>query len=134
MPTTASELDGAVLFPTSIVDVTVRKKGEEAMQGQEAEVELIVERTPVMLTRCTRDLRYRYVSRAYADLMGRKQEEMAGKPIAEVLGKYGLAKMRPYVERVLSGETVTYENVIPSKNGQHFLSATYVPDKNDSGE
>src|SRR5262245_27761350 len=134
MPTTASELDGAVLFQTSIVDVTAHKKAEAAIQEKEAELELIVTQTPFMLTRCTRDLRYRYVSRAYADLMGRKQEEMAGKPIAEVLGKYGLAKIRPYVERVLSGETVTYETLVPSKNGKHFLSATYVPDKNERGE
>src|SRR5262245_23793806 len=134
IPTTASESDGAMLFQNSIVDLTAHKKAEAVIQEKEAELELIVTQTPFMLTRCTRDLRYRYVSRAYADLMGRKQEQMAGKPIVEVLGRYGLAKIRPFVERVLSGETVSYEMLIPAKNGQHFLSATYVPDKNDSGE
>src|SRR5215471_17954493 len=134
IPTTASEHDGARLFQTSIVDLTAHKKAEAAIQEKEAELELIVTQTPFMLTRCTRDLRYRYVSRAYADLLGKNQEELAGKPITEVLGRYGFARIRPYVERVLSGETVTYEKLIPSKNGQHFLSATYVPDRNERGE
>jgi PAS domain S-box-containing protein len=66
--------------------------------------------------------------------MGRKQEQLAGKPISSVLGKHGLAKIRPYVERVLSGETVTFEQLIPCKKGNHFLSETYVPDKNEQGE
>jgi PAS domain S-box-containing protein len=134
MPTAASEQDGAMLFQTSIVDLTAHKQAELAIQEKEAELELIVTQTPFMLTRCTRDLRYRYVSRAYADLMGRKQEELAGTPIVEVLGKYGLAKIRPYVERVLAGETVTYEEAVPARNGKHFLSATYVPEKNERGE
>ena len=134
MPTAASEQNGAALFQTSIVDLTTHKKAEIAIQEKEAELELIVTQTPFMLTRCTRDMRYRYVSRAYADLMGRKQEQLAGKPMVEVLGKSGLAKIRPYVERVLSGETVSYEQVVPAKNGNHFLSATYVPDKNEHGE
>src|SRR5262245_37803040 len=134
IPTTASQRDGATLFQTSIVDLTAHKKAEAAIQEKERELELIVTQTPFMLTRCTRDLRYRYVSRAYADLMGRKQQEIAGRPIVEVLGKHGLAKIRPYVERVLSGETVSYEQLVPSKRGQNFLSATYVPDKNDRGE
>jgi PAS domain S-box-containing protein len=134
IPTTASEQNGAKLFQTSIVDLTAHKKAEATIQEKETELELIVTQTPFMLTRCTRDLRYRYVSRAYADLMGKKQQEIAGRPIVEVLGKQGLAKIRPYAERVLSGETVSYEQLVPSKRGQHFLSATYVPDKNDRGE
>jgi len=134
MPTTASEYDGAVLFQTSIVDLTAHKKAEAALQEKEAELELIVTQTPFMLTRCSRDLRYRYVSRAYADLVGIRQEEIAGKPMVDVLGKHGFARIRPYVERVLSGETVSYEKIMPSKGGQRILSATYVPDKNDRGE
>jgi len=134
MPIDAMEKDGAMLFQTSIVDLTERKKAEAAIREKEAELELIVTQTPFMLIRCTRDLRYRYVSRAYAELMGRKQQDLAGKPIVEFLGKYGLEKIRPYVERVLLGETVSYEQLVPSRNGQHFLTATYVPDKNESGE
>ena len=135
MPTAASEKDGALLFQTSIVDLTTRKKAETAIQEKEAELELIITQTPFMLTRCTHDLRYRYVSRAYAAIFNRKPEDIAGKSMAEIIGKEGLATIRPYIDRVLSGETVTYEKVVPFKGaGRHFLQATYVPDKNERGE
>src|SRR5262249_10423377 len=60
IPTTATEQDGATLFQTSIVDLTAHKKAEAIIQEKETELELIVTQTPFMLTRCTRDLRYRY--------------------------------------------------------------------------
>jgi PAS domain S-box-containing protein len=130
-----SRLNGRVEFHTSIVDRTERKIAEEALREKEAELELIITQTPFMLTRCTRDLRYRYVSRAYADMLGRKQEHIAGKSIVATIGARAFAAIRPYVDRVLSGQTVTYEAIIPFKRaGPHFLSVTYVPDKNERGE
>jgi PAS domain S-box-containing protein len=135
IPIVKSLIDGGTAFQTSIVDLTERKLSEEALQEKEAELELIITRTPFMLTRCTRDLRYQYVSRAYAEMLGRPQEDIAGEPIVHIMGKKALAAIGPYVERVLSGETVTYEAIVPFKDaGPHFLSVTYVPDKNEQGE
>src|SRR5215472_5748717 len=108
-PVAASVHNGALLYQTAIIDLTERKAAEAALREKEAELELIVTQTPFMLTRCSRNLRYRYVSRAYAEMLGRKPEEIAGKPIVEIMGEKGLATIRRYVERVLSGETVTYE-------------------------
>jgi PAS domain S-box-containing protein len=135
MPTSASEQDGAVLFQTSIVDLTTRKKAEAAIQEKEEELERIITQTPFMLARCARDLRYRYVSQAYADMFGYKPEQFLGKSIVATIGAKALATIRPYIDRVLAGETVTYETIIPYKEiGPHFLGVTYVPDKNERGE
>ena len=59
-----------------------------------------------MLVRCSRDLRYRFVSRAYAKLIGRQPEEVIGKSIAEVLGEEGFAAIQPHVEAALEGRSV----------------------------
>lgn len=115
-------------------DVTARKKAELTLREKEAELELIVTQTPFMLTRCTRDFRYRYVSRAYAKMVGCKPEEIAGKTIAQIMGDKALATIRPYLERVLSGETVTYEAIVPFLNQSRFLHGVYVPDRNERGE
>ena len=124
-----------VVFHTSIVDLTERKTAEKSLQEKEEELERIITQTPFMLARCGRDLRYRYVSRAYADMFGWKPEQFPGKSIVATVGAKALATMRPYIDRVLSGETVTYETIIPYKEiGPHFLSVTYVPDKNEHGE
>jgi PAS domain S-box-containing protein len=133
-PVVASVHNGALLYQTAILDLTERKSAEEALRKKEGELDLIVTQTPFMLTRCTRDLRYRYVSRAYAEMLGHKPEEIAGKRIVQIMGKKGLASIRPHVERVLSGETVTYEANVPFANGQqHFLRGVYLPDKDEQG-
>ena len=54
-----------------------------------------------MLTRCSRDLHYRYVSRAYAEMIGRTPDQVAGKPILEIMGEEGFETIRPHVETVL---------------------------------
>src|SRR5438046_437017 len=134
-PITSTTRNGALLFQTAIIDLRERKAAEEALRAKEAELEQIVTQTPFMLTRCSRNLRYRYVSRAYAKMVGQRPEQLAGKSIAEILGAEGMAAIRPYIERVLCGETVSYEMLVPFKEaGAHYLSAAYVPDKNERGE
>ena len=134
-PITSTSRNGALLYQTAIIDLRERKAAEEALRAKEAELEKILTQTPVMLTRCTRDLRYRYVSHAYAKMLGRTAEEIAGKSIVEIVGDEGLAVIQPHIDRVLSGKTVTYETVVPVKNkSPRFLHGVYVPDKNLDGE
>jgi PAS domain S-box-containing protein len=116
-------------------DITQRKTVELAQRAQEAELELILGRTPFMLARVSRDLRYRYVSAAYARMARRTPEELAGRPMLEVLGEEGLATIRPYVEAVLRGETVEYEQEVHFVAvGPRRLQAMYVPDRDERGE
>ena len=127
--------DGARLHQTAIFDLTERKAADAALREKDAELELIVTQTPFMLTRCGRDLRYRYASHAYAEMVGRTPEEIADKPVVEIMGKNGFATIWPYIERVLAGETVVYEAKVPfRKHGVRFLHGVYVPDKNQNGE
>ena len=134
-PTTNLLHDGNRVYQTAIVDLTERERAETVLREKEAELERIVTRTPFMLTRCTRDLRYRYVSDSYAKMIGSTSENVAGKEIIEFLGEEGLRTIQPYIDRVLSGETVSYEAVVPFENGEpRFLHGVYVPDKIASGE
>ena len=95
MPITSTARNGACLYQTSIVDLSERKRAEEALRTKEAELKAVINRTPFMLTRCSRDLHYRFVSRAYAEMLDRAPEEIVpGKPLffatAFPLGGYGL--------------------------------------------
>jgi two-component system CheB/CheR fusion protein len=107
----------------------LRRQGD-LLRAKEAELETILERTPFMLTRCSRDLRYLYVSRAYAQMMGSTPEEVAGKPIVEVMGERGFTTIRPHVEAVLRGQPVEYESAVHfSGVGDRLLQVVYVPDR-----
>src|SRR6184192_903590 len=108
-PITSTTRNGALLYQTAIMDLSERKRAEELLRAKEAELEAIINRTPFMLTLCSRDLRYQFVSRAYAEMLGRTPEEIAGKPIVEIMGEEGLKTISPHIERVLKGHTVEYE-------------------------
>lgn len=110
------------------------KGGGNASRAREAELELIINRTPFMLTRCSRDLRYLFVSRAYAEMIGRRPEEISGKPIVEIMGEAGFKTILPHVEKVLRGDRVEYESEVSFEGvGTRFLHVVYTPEQDDSG-
>jgi PAS domain S-box-containing protein len=118
-----------------LYDITERKMAEAELRDKKNELDLIVRQTPFMLTHCSRDLRYGYVSREYAKMAGQTPEEIAGKSIAEVMGDEGFATIRPHIEKVLTGKRADYEALVSFKNGvPRFLHATYLPDKNERGQ
>jgi PAS domain S-box-containing protein len=101
---------------------------------KDTEQRKIIDSTPFMLTRCSRDLRYLFVSRAYAEMIGMTPEQVIGKPIVEIMGKEGLDTIQPYVERVLQGERVEYESQVPFEFGNTpYLHVTYTPDRDEQG-
>jgi PAS domain S-box-containing protein len=131
---TGEELELAVTIASQLTQAIEQKRDEEALRQKEAELEQIVTQTPFMLTRCTRDLRYRYVSRAYAEMFGRTPEEMAGKPIVEVIGKEALKAISPCIQKVLKGERTQYEMEVPFQGAGHrWIDCVYIPDRDSGG-
>ncbi|WP_300932327.1 PAS domain S-box protein [Prosthecobacter sp.] len=119
----------------SCVDITDRKLAEAAVRAKEMQLRLITDNTPVMLVQCSRDLRYTFVNRAYADMLGLEPEEIIGRPIIDILGKKAFGIIRTKITQVLSGKRIEYEEAIPYPNsGQRIVNVIYVPDKNVLGQ
>jgi PAS domain S-box-containing protein len=105
------------------------------VRTNEEELEAIVNRTPFMLTRCSRDLHYRFVSSSYAEMIGKKPEDVAGRPIVEIMGEQGLATILPHVHKVLQGERVEYESEVQFAGvGSRVLHVTYTPERDGTGD
>jgi PAS domain S-box-containing protein len=118
----------------SILDVTERKRTEQELRAREAELETIVQRTPFILIRNSLDSRYRFVSDAYAQMIGRRPEEIVGKTIREVVGEEGYKTVEPYIKKVLAGERVEYEREVHYHGiGPRFLHGVYMPEKDEQG-
>ncbi len=133
-PITSTARNGAMLYQTAVIDLRERKTAEEALRAKEAELEAVINRTPFMLTRCSRDLRYRFVSRAYAEMLGRPVEEISGKPIIEIVGKKGFKTILPYVEKVLQGQRVEYETEVSYRGARpRLMHCVYTPDRDGKG-
>src|SRR5580658_679027 len=99
-------VEGAIC---SFQELTERKRAEDALRASEAELQSVINRTPFMLVRCSHDLRYRFISAAYAHLIDRRREEVIGKTIEEALGAEGYNTLRPHNGKVLEGDTVDFE-------------------------
>ena len=128
----AGRVEGAVCC---FQELTERKRAEEALRASEAELQSVINRTPFMLVRCSRDLRYHFISGAYAFLIGQSRDEIVGKTIGEVIGEKGLATLRPYIERVLRGEAVNFECNLDFPNiGSRRLHVAYRPELDGRGK
>jgi PAS domain S-box-containing protein len=127
----SGRVEGAVC---SFQELTERKRAEEALRASEAELQSVIHRTPFMLVRCSRDLRYRFISEAYAQMIGRRREEVIGKTIAQMLGERGFKTLQPYVEKVLQGEAVDFECELDFPNtGTRRLVIAYRPEMDANG-
>jgi PAS domain S-box-containing protein len=108
---------------------------EQALRAREAELETVLNCTPFMLARCSRDLRYRFVSESCAELLGRKPEEIIGKPIAEIVGEEAFNTIWPALVKVLGGERVDTEVEINYQHtGRRFIHVVSTPEKDETGE
>ncbi|MGE5463170.1 MAG: PAS domain S-box protein, partial [Syntrophothermus sp.] len=101
---------------------------------KDAEQRKIIDGTPFMLARCSRDLRYLFVSRAYAEMLHLTPEQVIGRSILEVMGGKGLKSILPYIERVLQGERLEFETSVPLEFGNSpYLHVDYTPDRDEQG-
>lgn len=115
-------------------EVELRTRSEKELRRREHELEAIINRTPFLLTRCGRDLHYKFVSTAYAAMFGKRPEELEGHWLRDVMGDAAFAILHPYIERVLRGESVEFEANLPLRSGDvRTLRVVYIPDNDDGG-
>jgi len=128
----SGRVQGAVC---SFQALTERKRIEEALRASEAELQSVINRTPFMLVRCSRDLHYRFVSQAYANLVGVRREQIIGKTIVEAIGAKGFNTLRPHIESVLRGEALEFDCEIDFPEvGPRRLHIAYRPETDVAGK
>lgn len=92
----------------------------------------LLNHNPAVVTYVDTEQRYVFVNDAMAHWLGGKREDYIGQHIWDAIGKEAYETVKPEIDRVLAGETVTYERLVPYKNGAtHFVRATYTPDIKD---
>jgi PAS domain S-box-containing protein len=134
-PVPLFDADGSLIGALNlVVDISDHKRAEEALRARGAELEAVIDGTPFMLARLGRDMRYRFISRAYAQMIVRRSEDVIGKHVADVLGEKGFAAVRPYIEKVLRGEPAEYELDIDFPGlGSRLLRGIYTPILDEAG-
>ncbi len=115
-------------------DVTDARSRETALQEAREQLQFVTDTMAAQVARCSRDLRYLWVSRAYAQARGFTPEQMVGRRVEDVLGPTLLAAIRPHIERVLRGEHLRYEQQVDYPDrGATWIEAHYEPTFDEEG-
>jgi PAS domain S-box-containing protein len=101
---------------------------EAGLKAKTDEVHQILNTCATGLTICSRDLHYLSANPAYAKLAGMPLDQIIGRPLVDVMGARALEVIRPWIDRVLNGERVEYEQEVPfAAGGPRFLHVVYTP-------
>jgi PAS domain S-box-containing protein len=82
------------------------------------------------------DYRYQFVNPVYLEYWDRQPEDIIGRHVAELTGEQVFDRtIRPYLDRALAGEMVTYEATFefPSMGRRH-MEVAYLPARDAQGE
>ncbi len=81
-----------------------------------------------------KDLVYQYVNQAYENWFDIKSIDLIGKSVMYILGDEGYRKLKPFIDRALLGETLSFEMEVPySRGGKKFVNTNYIPDIDSLG-
>lgn len=114
------------------VDITIHKLAELAVASAERQIRTIVDAMPGLVGYVDQTMSYHFNNRLYEDWFGLSPENLKGRTIAQVLGAEYYEQARPWLEKALKGERVSFESRVTDRHGvQRILQVTYVPELDD---
>jgi PAS domain S-box-containing protein len=110
-----------------------RARAEERLQRSEAELRLITDNVPSLISYIDKHERYRFVNAGYENWFRAGREAIVGHTLKEILGA-AYESVAEKVTQVLAGERVKFEGTLNYPQGPRSVLVQYVPDLNASGE
>ena len=130
-----SDAGKVVEWVGSFSDVTERRAAQEAVVAGREQLRSITDIAPVYLAQLDARRRFRFVNRAYAERFKLNPADLVGRHVWEVLGPDAYETLRPYMDRVLTGETVEYEvDIDYPVLGRRYMRCRYGPEKDATGK
>ncbi|MBT7755430.1 MAG: PAS domain-containing protein, partial [Candidatus Magasanikbacteria bacterium] len=124
--------DGSVV--SIVLDITDRKRAEEALHDNERQLRLITDAVPAVIIYFDADLRFQFVNKTAESWYDRPAAELIGRTSAEVVGTKRAATASARLEAALAGAPQEYEARHTYPDGQiRDVNGTYVPHFNAAG-
>ncbi|MCB0208622.1 MAG: PAS domain S-box protein [Anaerolineae bacterium] len=115
------------------LNITRRKAMETALQQTTHQLRVITDNLPGRISYVDHEQRMQFINQRYELLTGLPREQIIGHHVRDIVGSERYEWAKPYIERVLKGEEVTFE-----AQGAPVLEAAYehelvtlVPDINN---
>lgn len=111
-----------------------RARAELSLRQSEHELRALTDALPVLISYIDGQERYQFNNHAYESWFGVDRDEIRGKHISDVIGAEAYASLKPYVDRALSGEAFTVEQVVTYRGGDRkHVRVYYVPRRSEAG-
>jgi PAS domain S-box-containing protein len=115
-------------------DISQRKQAELERQKSDQFLQLITDSVPGCISYVDASQRYRFVNRTYEHWFHCRKADLIGQTVRSVIGETAYAQVRDQVERVLSGEQVSYEaELFYGPDNTRFVAGMLVPDVSPTG-
>ena len=112
-----------------------RQVSLDNLEESEARLQRLIDTLPVCISYVDSGLHYRLNNKTYEDWFGVNRRDLIGHHIKEILGEERFEESKKRYEAILSGQTITIENVIPLKDGRKkHVVGTHVPDFGEDGQ
>jgi len=119
---------------TAPARTTIAPIGDDPVREAAERVAFAANAVPALLAYVDCDVRYVWVNEGYTRWFGRRIEEIIGRHASELLDATTWAAVRPYVERALAGEEVTFDNrLVFEGRSARDVRVSYVPHRDGGG-
>jgi PAS domain S-box-containing protein len=127
--------DGAVQgFFALVRSITRYKAAETAIRESEAQLRLVTDNLPVLISYVDDQQRFRFVNKACETWYGHSEAELLGKRIEEIQSA-NYDRLRPHVEQVLSGKLTSFDESLRYPDGKfRHVEIIYIPHVDEGGQ
>jgi PAS domain S-box-containing protein len=121
-------------YVNTYTDITERHVYAETLRKREQWIRLITDHIPALVAYVGSDLRFQFTNKVYSEWYGYSDEVLLDRSIRDVHGEEQSRKLEPFVEKALSGESVTFEvDEINGDGEDRFMLRSYVPNISENG-
>jgi PAS domain S-box-containing protein len=111
------------------IDITERKKVEQALRESEAVLRTVTNEAQVGLVMVDKERRYLFANHTYAEILGLQDANIVGKSVKDVLAQL-YDQIRPELDLAFKGERVQYELHLaahPKTGNERYYEVVYQP-------
>ncbi|MDJ0683139.1 MAG: PAS domain S-box protein [Alphaproteobacteria bacterium] len=108
------EIEGYLSFG---VVVTSQVETERALRENEAVLEIVTQTSPTLIAYVDRNLRFRFVNRAYQEVFAAEDQDLIGVNIQDFLPEERWETVAPVIEKVMAGQSSDYRTAVQARDG-----------------
>ncbi len=116
-------------------DVSDRRRFDELLRLRQLELIGVINSLPGPVARLDAEYRFQFINDKYEVVFGKLRSEIIGKTIAEVSGVELFQRLLPKLDRVMAGESFSFESTTKIATGEEIhWKSHFVPDFDLSGK